>query len=410
MTNRHIRFASIALAAAVLLPSAAAAQTAPAPPRPDQVESDPIRCWWKTDRTAVRVGERFTIVLTCGVIETGPITVVPAANQLEAGAIQLTPFEVVSGLRRDDIVSAPWRYLQFEYVVRLMNDGFFGQDVNVPALTVTYNLQAAGGSTQGREQSYVLPALPMRILSVVPRSAADIRDASDESFGAIESRRFRGTAATVAAFIAFAFAAALAVMAIVRATGRYRARDTARVKPVPAPSMLGGCLRALTDVREEAARGGWTPDLMRRALAALRVAGAVALDREVSQAYVARDASPREGQLAIRTGFLRRKRAVVSAPTTSKMIAAHLNGRAAGNGSANGIGRRPGTRARASLQALDEALRVFSAATYGRNGKPDGDALTTALDDGARAVKRLRVGTMWPVRAAEAVTRSFAGF
>ncbi len=43
------------------------------------------------------------------------MTVVAAANQLEPGAIQLTPFEVVSGARRDDIVAPPWRYLQFEY-------------------------------------------------------------------------------------------------------------------------------------------------------------------------------------------------------------------------------------------------------------------------------------------------------
>ena len=52
-----------------------------------EVESDPIRCWWKADRTSVRVGEQFGLVLTCGVIETGPITVVPVLNQLEPGAL-----------------------------------------------------------------------------------------------------------------------------------------------------------------------------------------------------------------------------------------------------------------------------------------------------------------------------------
>src|SRR5688500_15824116 len=188
----------LAVAAATLCEQALIAQAPaitprPAPPaaaRPGEVETDPIRCWWKADQTAVRVGERFTVVLTCGVIETGAVTIVPAVNQLEAGAIQLTPFDVVSGVRRDDIVAPPWRYLQFEYVVRLMNDGFFGQDVNLPPLTVTYNLQAPGGGTQGRDQNYILPALPMRVLSVVPRAASDIRDASDETFEAIESRRF----------------------------------------------------------------------------------------------------------------------------------------------------------------------------------------------------------------------------
>src|SRR4030095_14354692 len=96
------------------------------PPRAGQVESDPIRCWWKTDRTSVRVGEAFGLTLTCGVIETGPIAGVAALAQLEGGAIQLTPFEVVSATRRADVVTRPWRYVQFDYRVRLLNDGFFG--------------------------------------------------------------------------------------------------------------------------------------------------------------------------------------------------------------------------------------------------------------------------------------------
>ena len=384
----------------VLPPLAAQAPSAPArTARAGEVETDPIRCWWKADRTAVRVGERFMVVLTCGVIETGPITVVPATNQLEAGAIQVTPFEVVSGSRREDVVVPPWRYLQFEYEVRLMNDGFFGQDVNLPALTVTYNVQAPGGGTQGRDQGYVLPALPIRVLSVVPRAANDIRDASDETFAAVESRRFRASAATVAAVIAFVFAAVLAILAVARAAGRYRARDAATVRPLPAPSLLGGCLRALGDIREQASKTGWSPELSRRALAALRIAGAVALGRNVAQDFVDRDASERDGQIVIRTGLLRRKRAALSAATTPRAIAAHLNN-----------GHRPGARTQASLQELSEALSVFNSASYGRTDKADGDALDAALQDGTRAVKRLRIGAMWPMRAAEAVSRSFAGF
>src|SRR5512138_42182 len=99
----------------------------PLPPKPGEVSSDPIRCWWKADRTAVRVGEHFGLVLTCSVIETGPITVVPVLNQLEPGALSITPFEVVSGVSHDDVVVAPWRYIQREYAVRLLSDGFFGQ-------------------------------------------------------------------------------------------------------------------------------------------------------------------------------------------------------------------------------------------------------------------------------------------
>ncbi|HEY6509560.1 MAG TPA: hypothetical protein VIY56_16175, partial [Vicinamibacterales bacterium] len=40
-------------------PAPRAATASKLAPRPGQVESDPIRCWWKTDRTSVRVGETF---------------------------------------------------------------------------------------------------------------------------------------------------------------------------------------------------------------------------------------------------------------------------------------------------------------------------------------------------------------
>ena len=93
--------------------------------------------------------------------------------------------------------------------MRLLSDGFFGQDVTIPALTVTYNLQERGSGSQGRDQTYILPALPMRILSLVPKSADDIRDASGQTFASIESRRFRASLATTTAWIAFAFAVAV---------------------------------------------------------------------------------------------------------------------------------------------------------------------------------------------------------
>src|SRR6185295_10911796 len=130
-------------------PTAAPPPAAPLPPKAGEVASDPIRCWWKADRTAVRVGERFGLVLTCSVIETGPITVVPVLNQLEPGALSVTPFEVVSGGPKvDDVITPPWRFIQREYNLRLLSDGFFGQEVAIPSLTVTYNLAAKGTGQQ----------------------------------------------------------------------------------------------------------------------------------------------------------------------------------------------------------------------------------------------------------------------
>ena len=361
-----------------------------------QVASDPIRCWWKTDATAVGVGERFTLLLTCGVIETNSVTVVPAVTQLQPGALSIAPFEVVGGRRLEDVVAPPWRYLQFEYDVRLLSEGFFGQDVTIPAVTVTYNVQAPGGGAQGRDLGYVLPPLPMRVLSLVPRNAADIRDASGDTFAASETHRFRSSAALVAAGVSFAFAAVFAVLAVLRVVRRLRRKETiARV--LPAPSMLRACLGALSDVRTEA-RGGWTPALVRRALAALRIAAAVAVGRQVSQDFVDNNVAEREGQLAIRTGLLRRRRAVLSAPTTSRVIAEQLG--------KNHAGARTGV----SLKRLGAALQVFSAARYGRDGQIDPAALDSALDEGSSAVRRLRVNTLWPVRTVQSIARSITGF
>jgi hypothetical protein len=378
------------------VPSLAAAQTAA--PRAGEVQSDPIKCWWKADRTAVRVGERFGLVLTCAVIEAGPITVVPVLNQLEPGALSITPFEVVSGGRGDDMVAPPWRYVQFDYAVRLLSDGFFGQDVMIPGVTVTYNLQTAGG-TQGRDQTYVLPALPMRILSLVPRSASDIRDASGQTFASIASRRFRSSLARVLAWISFAFAAALGVFAVVRAVAHFRTKSAVTVRKLPVPSVLGGCLDTIRDVAEDASKTGWTPDLARRAVAAMRIAGAVALDRPVAQAFVGADAVEREGQLTVRTGWIRPRRVLLSASVTPKSIASHLN---------NGRTLRPNTRAR--LESISEALGVFSAASYGRNGKADSSTLDAAVESSTDVIRGLRTSARWPLRTATALVRSFTGF
>jgi hypothetical protein len=369
---------------------------APSTSAQTDVASDPIKCWWKTDVTAVGVGERFQLLLTCSVIETNTITVTPAVMQLQPGALSIAPFEVTDGRRLEDVVSPPWRYLQFEYDVRLLSEGFFGQDVTIPAVTVTYNVQAPGGGAQGRDLGYILPPLPMRILSLVPRNAADIRDVSADTFAASESHRFRSSAALVAAGISFAFATVCAVFAIMSVARRFKRKETVARK-LPASSMLHASLGALSDVRTES-RGGWTPALIRRALAALRIAGAVAVGRQVSQEFVGNGAAERDGQLVIRTGLLRRRRAVLSAPTTPRAIAEQL-GR-----------NHSGARAGATLKQLGDALQVFSAARYGRNGQVDSAALDSALNEASGAVRRLRVTTLWPVRRVQSIARSLAGF
>jgi len=376
----------------------AVAPVATAGPRAGEVETAPITCWWRSDRSAIRVGERFTLVLTCGVIEAGATTVVANVNQLEAGALSITPFEAVSGVRGGDVIVAPRRFFQFEYTVRLLGDGFFGKDVEVPPLRVTYNIQGPGGTTQGRDRTYVLPALPMRVLSIVPESATDIRDSSGLTFAGIEARRFRVSGARVAAVIFFAFAGVLVLMGLVGAVRERRATVGPVVTVASAATVLAACLRSLADIKHEAGRSGWTPDLTRRALGVFRIGGAQALGRTVAQQLVDGDAVEHEGQIAVRSGWIRRRRTLVSAATTPRLVALRLE-----------KGPAPGPKARATLEQIAAALEAFSLAAYGRSGTIDGPALDAALDQGVRAIGHLRAGVSWPMRGVAMVTRSFVG-
>jgi hypothetical protein len=95
-------------------------------PTPDAngggVATNALNCWWKTDKSSVRVAEPFGLTLTCRFMETDRMKVVPNLAEIEPTAIELTPFEVLEGTRHQDIVEAPWRYVQYAYTVRLLGD------------------------------------------------------------------------------------------------------------------------------------------------------------------------------------------------------------------------------------------------------------------------------------------------
>lgn len=356
--------------------------------RPDEVETDPIRCWWKSDKLAVYVAEQFTLTLTCSVIETSTIRVVPNRVDLEPGTVQLSPFELVGGQIFEDVVAPPWRYFQYEYRVRLVSDGFFGQDVQIPPLQVVYNIESVENEgTQGRDQGYVLPALSVRVLSLVLPGADDIRDASTETFGAIEGRRFRSTQELVVATIFFGFAAALFGLALLRMFSHYRARVPV-VRTLPARTVLGGCLAELARLKTDSTRDGWTPELAGRALAVFRLAGALALGRPIAQAIVDVDEPQREGQIAVKTGLLGNKRALVSGAATVSAIGRALSG-------PNASRLNPGTKV--MLEEIRDSIVAFNSVRYGRNGQAETAELDRVLDNGVPIVRRLRWQRLWPL-------------
>jgi hypothetical protein len=111
------------------------------------------------------------------------------------------------------------------------------------------------------------------------------------------------------------------------------------------------------------------------------VAGAIALKQPVTQTLMAGDSPAREGQLALRQGLLRRRRAMVSAPITAETIDRL---RAASNGS------RPPEANRDVLDHIREALVSLNAVRYGREREVDVQTLDQTLQNGGRALRRLR--------------------
>jgi hypothetical protein len=144
---------------------------------------------------------------------------------------------------------------------------------------------------------------------------------------------------------------------------------------------------------------GWTAERTARALAVLRVAAAVALGRTVAQSVVDTDTPAREGQVLLQRGIIRSRRAMISAATSPESIERTL--------ATTGTGRRASALA-ATLEQLREPLRVFSSTRYGRREELNTAALDAALENGEKAIRRMRLMSVWPMRMRGAAAAAWA--
>ncbi len=390
-----VRFRNLVgfLAAATLLAGPAFAQ-----PQTQTTKADPIQCWWRTSAGAVRVGEPFTAVLTCAVLETADVKVVPDQSKLEPSVVQFAPFEVSGGSHGADLRTDDYRFFQYEYRLRVIAENLFGKDVALPETKIAYRVQSKTGqgtALEGRDQTYVLPPQSIRVLSLVPGDASDIRDSATETFADIDQRAFRANLLTVVGGILFALAGLLALLAIVRVIMKYRKPGTTAERIMPDLAVLRGVGRELSAVRRERDTGGWTAELAGRALSALRVVASYATGRPVSKLAqsAAQPASSNgtrsaEGQLLFYTGFPKRKPIIVSGSATTATVAREV-ARVSTNGGA----------ARAQqLEALEQALSHFTAAQYSRGGSVEDATLDESLDAGFQLLRQLKIEHTWPIR------------
>jgi hypothetical protein len=336
------------------------AAQAPAPRPDDLVEVAPITCWWKSSASAVRTAEPFDLRLTCSVVETETNKVVADFSKLDPTVVQLPPFEVLGGTHAADLTAPGKRFFQYDYRLRLMAEDAFGGDVPIPGLEVSYRIesQVTGGDTaQGREQSYVLPPASVRLISIVPDDTTDIRDVPAAAFTQIEDRESRANLLQTVAGVLFGLAGVVALMMLVNMVRR-KTPAAARAHAHAAPrTILAAVARELDEV-QTASRGGWTPELGGRALAALRIAGTFAMGRAAGQRPVGDDVSALDGELPVSGGFGRGRFLVSGCVTTQSASVA------------------------TAPHGLADALQTLTVARYGRtetlNSNAD-EAVATAI-------------------------------
>lgn len=361
------------------------------------VELEPIACYWRTSTDAIRIGEVFSLVLTCGVLDTQATTVVPDQSRLDPSVLQLQPFEVRGGTQAPDVRSSTRRFFQYEYALRYVGEET-GKDLQLPALTLTYRVQSRvqqdSAAVESRERQYILPAHTIRVLSLVPAQARDIRDASPVTLADIDARRFRASALRIAAVALYIGAAIVALWGLVRVARGRRATTTLTTRHASDAAILGGVARELAEVRRARANEGWTDALAARAMAALRVGASYEVGLPVPQAP-ASDNPLLTGQFEIVSGFPLRRRTVISGGATAVSLG-RLRERASGQRDMNP----------ARSQALEQSLAAFSSATYGRAGVTAGDdRLDEALTAADQALASLRREHSWLATQWRALTR-----
>jgi hypothetical protein len=348
----------------VLSPAWIAAQTAP-----QNVEVDPVRCWWRTTAASIRMGEAFGLVLTCSALETESARAHIDRARLGTASVQFPPFEVLGGTQSPDHVTTSRRFMQYEYTLRLVNENSFGIDVPIPEMAITYRIESQTGgdaSVQGREQTYLMPPLSIRVASLVPESARHIRETAVPTLAEIGQREFRARLFRLVAVILFGIAALTLLLAVVRWFRQKRAGTVVKTRTLlPDRAVIAAARREIGHVQEQA-RSGWTRDLVGRALASARIVASYAAGHPVPQRTSTGE--PLQGELSLTHGLLTRRHVYVAGATTAAGLAALTTPEAVG---------------------LHDALQALTAARYGAVEHLDSGALDAALAATSRSAERV---------------------
>ena len=369
---RRIALAFAAWAALATAGSSDAAADAP-------LRQEPVQCWWRTSAGAVYVAQPFTLLLTCSIVESDQQHVVVDQGKLGAGALSLSPFEVFGGGTLTESRSGGQWFFQRQYQVRLVTDTF-GEDVLIPPVVVTYQLEteaAAGGRTRGVERRHGLPPLPMRVVSLVPAAADDIREVPIDTFEEVDDAEFAASLYRGAGLLLMGVGAVGLIVAL--ATGfRARGPKTEGAGSLEDRLILRLVARELESVRAARLGTGWTADLVGRTMAAMRIVGSYLVQRPPSIKGLDSHEKAPAGVLVHRD-----KRGRLTS-ITSSLTPARFRG------------LQPDDDAHHI--ALQDALDAFTRAHYGREELLDAGQLDAGIDVALRALGDLERERAWIAR------------
>jgi hypothetical protein len=370
----------------------------------------PLQCWWRTSTPAVRVAEPFSLLLTCAIEESETVHVVVDQAKLGPDAIAVSPFEVIGGGELTESAAGSRRFFQREYRLRVISDQAFGRDLLVPPVVVSYRLQQseqAGARTQGIERHHELPALPVRVVSLVSADARDIRDTSAATFAQLDEGAFRASVFVAAGQVLLLVGTLGLGLALARGVRRQQPQGSA-IQPLTDRLVLKEVGRELDAIRHAREAASWTPDLIGRALAAVRVGSTYPISRTPAQRPIEDHEQPPEGVL-LHHGR-RGQRIAISAAVTPQTLETHTSGIACRPYLQVGRDARPfdvaqsrpepvegRAKARAYEKRVNEMqtiLAEFTRAQYGQ--QPVAPAtLDDALDAAERIVRDLKHEHTW---------------
>ena len=180
-----------------------------------------MQCWWRTSAGAVRVGEPFSLVLTCAVVETDAAKVVVDQSRLEPSVIQFAPFEVLGGIARRR--SAHRRSPLLPVRVPAAPDR--GEPVRQGRHAARkrrsrYHVQSRVGQRRGDCRGATRPTCCRRSRCACCRSCRPtpptFATRTAETFADVDQRAFRANLLIVIGGVLFALAGLMALLALVR--------------------------------------------------------------------------------------------------------------------------------------------------------------------------------------------------